>query len=291
MPVLLGTAMAVVIAGAEFHPRRFLAALAAMVMWHAGANILSDITDFNKGLDTTITPGSGAVVRGMITLQEALVAAVALFFTGGALGIILVALTGWPLLVVGIAGLLIGVCYTVGPALKYRALGDLAVFLDFGTLGALGAWMVQTGSPSWTPVAWSVPMSLLVIGILHANNWRDIAGDTGKSVRTVASLLGDRGSLYYYGFLIFAPYVLVLLMIAATRYLALGPVMPATFVLTLLALPLSLRLWKRALQRAQPVHPMDFAGLDAATGQLSLLFGLLCTAAVLLRPLLARWLP
>ena len=87
-------------------------------------------------------------------------------------------------------------------------------------------------------------------GVVVAHHDRDIAGDTGKSVRTVASLLGDRGSLYYYGFLIFAPYVLVLLMIAATRYLALGPVMPATFVLTLLALPLSLRLWKRALQRA-----------------------------------------
>ena len=134
-------------------------------------------------------------------------------------------------------------------------------------------------------------LSLLVIGILHANNWRDIAGDTGKSVRTVASLLGDRGSLLYYGFLIFAPYVLVLLMMAATRLSALGPVMPATFVLTVLALPLSLRLWKRALRRAAPAHPLDFVALDAATGQLSLAFGLLCTVAVLLRPLLSRWLP
>ena len=38
----------------------------------------------------------------------------------------------------------------------------------------LGAWVVQTRSFSWIPVLWTVPMSMLVIGILHANNWRDI---------------------------------------------------------------------------------------------------------------------
>lgn len=289
MPVLFGTAMAVAIGGAEFHPWRFLAALAGMVMLHSGANILSDISDFNKGLDIAVTPVSGAIVRGLINTQEAFVAAASLLFTGSLLGVVLVMLTGWPLLAIGIVGLLIGVCYTVGPALKYRALGDLAVFLDFGILGAVGSWMVQAGSPSWAPAIWSVPMSLLVVGILHANNWRDIAGDSGKSIRTVASMLGDRGSLAYYGFLIFAPYAIVMGMIVATRLFRLGPVMPLTFLATLLALPLSLKLWRRARQRATPTHPFDFVALDGATAQLNLLFGLLCAVAVLLRPLLARW--
>jgi len=286
MPVLLGTAMAVVIAGAEFHPWRFLAALAAMVMWHAGANILSDITDYNKGLDTTITPVSGAVVRGMITTQEAFVAAVALFFTGGALGVILVALTGWPLLVVGIVGLLIGVCYTVGPALKYRALGDLAVFLDFGTLGALGAWMVQTGSPSWAPVAWSVPMSLLVIGILHANNWRDIATDSGRRIRTCAGILGDRGSIVYYGFLLFGSQLLVIAFAGFPLVLPGLPRLPWPCLITLAVLPEAATLWRRARRRHRPKNPLDFVVLDGATARYNLHFGLLYTAGLWL----GRWL-
>lgn len=282
--------MAVVVGGAGFHPWRFLTALAAMLLLHAGANILNDLVDLRKGLDTTITPGSGAVVRGLITTREALAAAIVLFSLGSFLGVLLALQVGWPLLAIGAVGVAIGVCYSVGPGLKYRALGDVAVFFDFGMLGTVGAWTVQTGTPAWTPAAWSIPMSLLVIGILHANNWRDVAGDADKSVRTVASILGDRGSLFYYGFLIFAPYAIVLAMIAATRWWALGPVMPVTMGLTLLALPWSVRLWKRALRRADPAHPLDFVGLDAATGQLSLIFGLLCTVGVLASSVVARWL-
>ena len=87
--------------------------------------------------------------------------------------------------------MVIGAFYTV---LKFRALGDLAVFLNFGILGALGAWVVQIETFSWMPVVWTVPMAMLVVAILHANNWRDTISDTERRVRTIASLLGDKGS-------------------------------------------------------------------------------------------------
>ena len=62
--------------------------------------------------------------------------------------------------------------------------------------------------------------------------------------------------------------------------------MPWTFAV-LLALPEALQLWGRAKRRRAPRQPLDFVILDGATAQYNLLFGLLCTAAVWLRYLLA----
>ena len=286
MPVVFGTALAVVIGGARFSPLRFLWALVTMMALHSAANMLSDVFDFRHGLDRDVTPVSGAVVRGWLTDRQVARGAAAIFVLGTASGLLLAWLSGRSLFVVGAIGLAVGVFYTL---LKAHALGDLAVFLDFGLLGAAGAWIVQTGSFSWLPVLWTVPMALLVIAILHANNWRDIPSDGARRVTTVAGLLGDRGSLAYYGFLVFGPFLIDAVLVVlprATRF-ALYP-MPRTFLLVLLALPSALSLWGRAVRRAAPRRPLDFVILDGATANHNLVFGLLSTAAVILEGFL-RW--
>jgi 1,4-dihydroxy-2-naphthoate octaprenyltransferase len=286
MPVVFGTALAVVIGGARFAPLRFLWALATMVVLHAAANMLSDVYDFRYGLDRDVTPVSGAVVRGWLTDRQVFRASAALFALGAASGLALAAVAGRSLFAIGGLGLLVGVFYTL---LKARALGDLAVFLDFGLLGAAGAWVVQTEAFSWLPVVWTVPMAMLVIAILHANNWRDIASDDERHVTTVAGHLGDRGALVYYGLLVFGPVLIDLGFIAVPR-IAGGPLrpMPLTFGLVLLSLPNAVRLWGRAVRRAAPRHPLDFIVLDGATANHNLVFGLLSTAAVVLEGFL-RW--
>ena len=286
MPVVFGTALAVVVGGARFSPLRFLWALITMMVLHGAANMLSDVFDFRHGLDRDVTPVSGAIVRGWLTDAQVLRGAIALLALGAASGLLIAAVTGPALFAVGGIGVAVGVCYTL---LKARALGDLAVFLDFGLLGGAGAWIVQTGRFSWLPVFWTVPMALIVIAILHANNWRDITSDGERRVNTVAGLLGDRGSLAYYGCLVFAPFVIDLALVAVPR-LAGGRVrpIPLTFLVVLLALPSAFRLWGRAVRRASPRQPMDFVILDGATANHNLVFGLLSTAAVILEGFL-RW--
>lgn len=285
MPVIFGTVLAIVYGEASFNPWYFLMALTGMIILHGASNILSDIHDYKKGLDTTPTPVSGGVVRKLITLKEAKNASIILFSAGAAIGLILTWLTGIWLLFIGIAGLFIGIFYTTGTriSLKYNALGDLAVFMDFGILGALGAWYVQTNELSWIPVLWSVPMATLVIAILHANNWRDIKSDTKGKIITIASLLGDKNSLKYYGILIYGPFFMVLALILIPYFLELGiTAMPFTFLITLSALPIAIKLWKKALKRRNPEDPMDFVTLDGATAKLNLTFGVLCSLALIL---------
>ncbi len=285
MPVIFGTVLAFVYGDSGFSFGLFLLAFVAMIILHSGANILNDIYDFKKGLDKFPTPVSGGVVRGIISIKEAKYAATLLLSIGTIIGLLLVWMVGPWLLAIGIPGLLIGIFYTKGDkfALKYRALGDLAVFLNFGVLGALGAWYVQTGSLSWIPVLWAVPLATLVIAILHANNWRDITGDRAGHIYTIASLLGDKASLRYYGFLIFGPFVMVLGLILVPYFLFPNfQAMPFSFAIVLLSLPLALRLWQKALNRKQPKNPIDFVALDGATAQFNLAFGLLCTIALVL---------
>jgi 1,4-dihydroxy-2-naphthoate octaprenyltransferase len=285
MPVVFGTVLAVVYGEASFNIWYFLLAFLGMVILHGASNILSDIHDYKKGLDKEPNPVSGGVIRGIITLREAKNASIILFAVGASIGLVLTYLTGIHLLLIGIGGLLIGIFYTSGTkiSLKYNALGDLAVFFDFGILGALGAWYVQTSQLSWIPVIWAIPMATLVIAILHANNWRDIKSDTAGNIITIASLLGDKRSLKYYGILIYGPFFMVLGLILVPYFFFNGlEAMPFTFLITLSALPIAIKLWKKAINREKPENPLDFIALDGATAKLNLTFGLLCSIALIL---------
>jgi 1,4-dihydroxy-2-naphthoate octaprenyltransferase len=281
MSVVFGTVLAVTVGGASFKGLLFLAALLGMAVLHTGANLLNDVYDYRKGIDRMVNPVSGGVVRGWITQKEALVAGWLFLVVGSGIGLFIYSQVGTPVLVIGIVGVLIGILYTWGPLpLKYSALGDLAVFLNFGVLGALGAWTVQTGTVSWVPAIWAVPMSLLVVGILHSNNWRDIRSDSEGHIRTMATLFGDRRSESYYAFLLFTPFILILVLLSISRAADIGPKMPLTFLVTQLAVPLAIKLKRRGDRRHDPKRVQDFLALDGATAQLNFLFGLLCIAAL-----------
>ncbi len=281
MPVFFGSVLAITIGGATPDWLLFIAAMVAMAILHTGSNLLNDVYDFEKGIDQHVNPVSGAVVRGWITAREARFAGILCLFCGSVLGLLIATQVGYIIIFIGIVGVTIGVVYTWGPLpLKFNALGDLAVFLNFGILGSLGAWTVQTGLPSWTPVIWAIPMSLLVVGILHANNWRDISTDDASGIRTIASVLGDRLSEGYYSFLIIGPFVVISTLILITRLTGFMQQMPYTFLITFLAIPTAFKLTKKGKHRFISDQPMNFMALDGATAQLNLLFGALCVIAL-----------
>jgi 1,4-dihydroxy-2-naphthoate octaprenyltransferase len=287
MSVIFGTTLAVTIGKAAFNPGLFLMAFIGMALLHACSNLLNDVFDYKKGIDRQVNPVSGAVVRGWITPATALRAGLLFMAVGTLLGLAIVSRVGMPIFWIGALGVTIGILYTWGPLpLKFNGMGDLAVFLNFGILGSLGAWTVQTGSLSWTPVIWSVPMSLLVVAILHANNWRDINSDSAGDIRTMASMLGDALSETYYTFLLLAPFACILLLILLSWVDGLRPRMPLSFLITLFLIPGAFKLIQKGRHRSTPENPHDFIALDGDTGKLNLLFGILCTLALGLNALI-----
>jgi len=284
VPVLFGSSLGATVGWVKLNFGLLLLTLLAMALLHTAANMLSDVIDWRRGLDKEATPVSGAIVRGLLSDRQVLAGSLVLFVIGSALGLLLVYLRGILILYIGIAGLILGAAY---PWLKAVALGDLVVLVNFGLLGSLGAWVVQTGQFSWLPIMWAVPQGMLVAAILHANNWRDAVSDRSKKVITFASLLGDRGSLIYYGILIFGSLGLMVGFILVPRVLGLDfPSFPLTGLIVVLALPAAGKLWRKAVKRHQPESQVDFISLDGATANYNLIFGILTVVGLWLAELL-----
>jgi 1,4-dihydroxy-2-naphthoate octaprenyltransferase len=106
-------------------------------------------------------------------------------------------------------------------------------------------------------------------------------------VRTFASILGDRGSSNYYGFLLFGSLLLVAAYVAIPRLGVIpAPVLPWPCLIVAAVWPEALKLWGRAKRRHSPIEPLDFIILDGATARYNLLFGLLYTAGLWIERLL-----
>lgn len=280
VPVLLGNVIAAYEAGVKIDLWILFLSEVAITLLHGAANILNDAYDYKKGLDVHVIPVSGSVVRKYISPRDAIIGSFILFIGGSLIGIIIASLTSWLIIPIGITGIAIGVFYSATRiGLKYRALGDLSVFIPFGVLGTLGAYVTQTKVLSFLPVLWSIPVSLHIVAILHANNWRDIEGDTGKNFSTVASILGDWLSLRYYALLVLVPYLLVCIFVLPQSLLNI-PRLPYTSLLVFLSCPLAFSLLKKGGKRAK--NESDFLTLDGATAKLNLLFGLLYAVGILI---------
>ncbi|GIX46693.1 MAG: hypothetical protein KatS3mg131_0904 [Candidatus Tectimicrobiota bacterium] len=264
-----------VVLGALLSPARdwalLVATLLGALLLHAGVNVLSDYMDYRRGADRwTVLGSSRVLVDGLLTPRQVLLFGAALLTLGGLIGLTLAWLRGWPVLWLGLVGVVIGVSYTAPPlGLKYRALGDAAVFLAFGPLMALGAFYVQAQQLAWAPVLAAVPPGLLTVGVLHGNNFRDVEEDRQSGYVTVAQLLGSHGSSVYYLFLVVGAYAVTLALMEAG-------VLPWWCLLTALSLPLA---WRNVQIAFRPMR-VAFTFLDLLTAQLHFVFGLLVVVGV-----------
>ncbi|MCP4589696.1 MAG: prenyltransferase, partial [bacterium] len=195
------------------------------------------------------------------------------------IGLLFIALRGWPIMGLGVLGLLGGFFYTARPVgYKYIALGDALVFMLMGPLMVIGTYFVLTDSYSHSVLIASLPVGCLVAAILHANNMRDIQHDRDAQVRTVANLLGHDLSRLEYYILVGGAYVAVLGMIV-------GGLVSPWGLLVFATAPLAAKNFRRVV-RSQPQQPETIATLDVQTAQLHLAFGLLFSLAILLGALL-----
>jgi 1,4-dihydroxy-2-naphthoate octaprenyltransferase len=137
VPVVVGTLVA---AGESFSLVRFALALFGAVAIQAGTNLVNDYYDHVKGVDADQTAGPpGLIQRGVLAPRTALRMGITWFVLGSAAGLVLVALTGPALLVLGLASVAAGFFYTAAPvSLAYLGLGELTVFVFMGPVIVTG---------------------------------------------------------------------------------------------------------------------------------------------------------
>lgn len=264
IPVLVGTAIA---AEDEFRPLLFVLALLGSIAIHAGTNLVNDYFDHVKGTDTAESLGpSGVIQRGVLSARAVLAGGVLAFAIGAAIGLIITAMTGWPVLALGIASVLAGYFYTASPfSLAYRGLGEVVVFIFMGPVIVMGAYYVQIESWAWAPFFASLPIGLLVAAILQANNVRDIESDRRNNKWTLAALAGRPMADYEYIALTLGGYAVVAAMTIAGSA-------PWPVLITLLSLPIAVRVVR---MEAQSTSPRALNLVLAQTAGLHMIFGAL----------------
>lgn len=194
IPVAVGAAVA--LSAGKFALLPSLAALLGAVLIQIGTNLANDYFDFKSGADNEDRLGPLRVTQAGLLSETAVRNAMIFTFALSALvGSYLVAVGGWPILVIGILSILSGIAYTGGPyPLGYHGLGDLFVFIFFGIVAVTGTYWVQALEWSWVAFAASIPIGLLSVAILVVNNYRDIDTDRVAGKNTLAVRMGEKAT-------------------------------------------------------------------------------------------------
>jgi 1,4-dihydroxy-2-naphthoate octaprenyltransferase len=251
---------------------------------HVGSNIVNDIYDYKKGIDkedpdTGIPHGGSMVIsKGFVSVGGMKVIAHGSLILAGMIGIYLWMMAGVWILYLMVFGLFAAVYYTANPiALKYKALGDVMVFLSFGVGMTLGAYVVQTGTFDWRPVVLSTPIGLLIIAILHSNNIRDMKFDGAFGVKTIPILIGQKLSIYLYDVLLISAYASIIVFV-------LLKLLPWPALLNLITLPTALKLVKMLKTIPDENIPRWELGTkhNILTAQFNMQFGIMLNLGLLI---------
>ena len=239
-------------------------ALLTIVMVHAAGNVWSDYFDYKTKVDREDTYGVKILTSGMFRPKEMLTLSIVLQVVALLSGIALVYATGIELLWIGLGGVMLSLLY---PPLKYAALGDVVIYLCYGLLPVMGTSFIATDTIHWQALWLSIPVGLITISILHANNTRDIETDRRAGINTFAMLIGRHISAYIYCAEVLVPFAFVTLMVLCGYY-------SWSILLVWIVFPVAVKNIQMMIgYRTKGVE--SFASLDEASAKLQLAFSLL----------------
>jgi|GEM_PF-402461 len=199
-----------------------------------GANLINDYFEGSFKYASPIAPATAAV---RFLSRDRTLFDVFIFLSGvtslgfaGLIGLYLAYISSWPMLLIGLLGLVGSYGYTGEPIVyKNKGLGAALSFILMGPLMNLGAYYPIAKTLSWNPVILGLPLSLLIPALMISNEMRDYK-DTG----TLTGRIGCRWALFLYDSLLSCS------LIAAAAFAVLG-FYPPQSLLALLLLPIALK--------------------------------------------------
>lgn len=239
----------------------FVLCVLGVVLLHSAGNVLSDYFDYKTGVDNENAFAVLNLVFKKFQPVEYLTFSIVLFIAGVTVGAVIAILSGPVLWIIGGVGVLLTALYSF---LKYHALGDLDIFIIFGILPVLGTAYAVTGQIHWDALVLSLPVGIITVSVLHANNTFDTDTDRAAGIKTFAMLIGGKASSILYAVYMIVPFVCVIAAVAT------GMIHP----LALLCLVAAIPAWKNLKQALSfgKVGIDAMKGLDQASAKLQMAF-------------------
>ncbi|WP_180966886.1 1,4-dihydroxy-2-naphthoate octaprenyltransferase [Cohaesibacter celericrescens] len=164
-------------------------------------NLWNDAADAGSGLDIASERLGPPRVTSLGLLQAGTVksAAYLCLAVAALCGLYLAFIGGWPILLIGVVGILFAFGYSTGPyPISGSPLGEVFVILFFGIMSVMGSNYLLTDSWSMTSLWAGFYVGLPAAAVLTVNNHRDREGDTKGGRRTLAIQLGPRRTKQLY---------------------------------------------------------------------------------------------
>jgi 1,4-dihydroxy-2-naphthoate polyprenyltransferase len=205
VPVLVGSAWGWRVAG-HFDWLVFALGMVATVCVHLAANVLNDVGDEVSGTDRIneerifpYTGGSRFIQNGVMSLSGMTIYGIALLLVSVAPGVALLLLRGPLVLAFGLAGVLLGVLYSLPRVqLAGRGVGEAVIAIAFGVIPVTGSAWLQSGRLDWAALLISLPVGLWVADILLMNEVPDGRADAQVGKRTLVVRCGVGGTRWIY---------------------------------------------------------------------------------------------
>ena len=241
LPALLAVSMAAVHPDFSWWPA--LVALFGVVCAHLGFNLADDYFDYRhndvearkkvtaEGFRTHMEK-CHYIESGEATPKELLMAMCAFLAVAGVAGGVVWWFRGWPVAVLALAGLLLGISYSGKPLeLGYHGLGELVIGVMFGPLLMIGMQFAACGVFDDKIVWVSAAVGLLVTNIVYSHAVLDLKADAQAGKMTFARLLRTRGAmLSFSGLFNLMPFAILIVGVAVGQlhwaYLSVLPLLP-----------------------------------------------------------------
>lgn len=211
--ILLGQTLAFYDHQAVFSFTTAVLCFACCMSLQIAVNLANDYFDDKNGVDNAARLGPvRAIQQGSLLPQQVFYAIVFTCIMATISGLYLIALGGWPYVMLGLLSLAGVYLYSGGPKpIASIGLGEIAVFIYFGLLAVAGSYYLQTQQLHIAVFIAAAEIGFLVAAIMLVNNIRDIDSDSAAGKFTLATRLGVKASKQLYCVLIFLPSALLVL--------------------------------------------------------------------------------
>lgn len=276
VPVAVGVAAGALV-GSVSWTMAVLMLLVGMLI-QAATNVANEYYDFARGIDHSGSKGiAGFLVSGAMKPADVKRLAFMMYGLALVLGLVLVAVRGPVMLLLGLLSIVVSYLYSAGPhPISGTPFGEIVVLVFMGPLEVAVSEYAAVAQVSRMALLASVTVGLMVAAILFANNLRDLDSDQQRGRLTLAIVLGDARARWVLSAILAAAVLWPLLAVAYGLF-------PRTVVVVLVAAPLVLGA-ARALLRGR----MQMAKLVPEAAKLHLAVGLLLSIGLGLSRLTVR---
>jgi 1,4-dihydroxy-2-naphthoate octaprenyltransferase len=206
LPALLGCVIAWA-HGYPIHLFHFVLVVIGVTVNHFGLNLVDDVLDYRHAVDLQkgeeknfFTGGSGVLPEGLLKDTQMLKAAALFFSMTVVIGVYLTYACGWPVLVLGLFGMLSSIFYTVPPVrFGYRGFGEAGLLVNFGPVIVLGSYYVQARAFACESLIASLVPGFMMWSMIIINEIPDYETDRSGGKWNLVARFGRQTGAVLYG--------------------------------------------------------------------------------------------